>query len=514
MAISKLLIAVGLALAASTVSADPQWSEAEEAALQALLASKASRERRAPTQPEINTENGDVTIIAGTDGEHIAYEIDGIRTNIDEIPAAARDFAAATAGTLQVGYNMGKTTKTVTDTCDRLLTKMEDSVDGDIATLKDDVKTVKVNGETLKGSLASVQADVNTKIGETQKELNSQLDTKVKDLEASVDNKLKSTSEYVAKAKACGATGQGVTVIDGKLACSDVTPTADKDAKCDDKNEGKISVRPIKVGDFTYNTVNVCVKTTWHVLSRVIPKEVMEYGKTAGKKGKSCRDILKINPTAESGKYFVTQHNNAIYPVYCEMDSAYKGGGWQLLLTLTHPHRMFGGSRHPLGYTNINANAPSVTDKYARNWNGVNKPQVNDEFLIRESAGGRWKTFKMTHAHCGWSSRSSGVCNGCHGTYAKGQIYNEDGSSVPCGGAGCWLNSCSVCGGCNSNGCDTIGFNADHGDYNARYGGSQWQSFGSGWNAPMDGANCGGAWGKKQKNDVFPLNLFYRSAKK
>ena len=241
--------------------------------------------------------------------------------------------------------------------------------------------------------------------------------------------------------------------------------------------------------------------------------KVSEYGKTDGNKGKSCKDILRINPSAESGKYFVTQSNNAIYPVYCEMDSEYKGGGWQLLLTLTHPHRMFTGSRHPLGYTDVNANAPSVTGGYARNWNGVNMPQVNDEFLIRES-GGQWKTFKMTHTHCGWASSSSGVCTGCHGTYAKGQIYNEDGSPVPCGENGCWLNSCSVSGGCKNDDCDTIGFNADHADYNALYGGEYFQSFGSGWGAPMDGANCGGAWGREHRNDVFPLNLFYRRAEK
>jgi len=502
-------LAVGLALIASVV-ADPDWSQADQDALAALLAKQdTARERRAPSQPEIRTEDGDVTIIAGSDGTHVAFEIDGKRVNIDEIPEAMRGYSNAAANTLAVGYTMGKTTKSVSDTCEKLLVKLEGQVEKDIESLQDDVKDVETS---VAGTVSAVDAKislVDTKIADSQKATAASVATSVKKIQSDVDTQLKSTSEYVEKAKACGATGQGVTVIGGKLACSDVTPTADKDAKCDDKNAGKLSVRPYKCADYTCTSVNVCVNKVWEVLTTIIPKEVREYGTTAGKKGKSCKDILKVNPTAETGKYFVTQHNNAIYPVWCEMDAKYKGGGWQLLISQTDPRRMISGSQHPLGSSNINAGNPTPDSSYVRDWRNVNKPQVNDEFLMRQS-GGQWKTFKMSHTHCGWSSRDTGVCSGCHGTYAKGQIYNEDGSVVPCGGNGCWLNSCSVCGGCNAHGCDTIGFNADHGDYNARYGGSKWQSFGSGWNAPMNGYNCGGAWGKKHDNNVFPLNLFYR----
>ena len=63
--------------------------------------------------------------------------------------------------------------------------------------------------------------------------------------------------------------------------------------------------------------------------------------------------------------------------------------------------------------------------RYANNWVGVNKPKVGDEFLMIAKGTGKWKTFTMTHTHCGWRSNSNGVCNGCHGTYAKGQIYDE-----------------------------------------------------------------------------------------
>lgn len=450
-----------------------------------------------------------MTIIAGSDGSHVAFEIDGERVNIDEIPEAMRDYSNAAASTLAVGYTMGKTTKSVSDTCEKLLVKLEGQVEKDIESLQDDVKGVESSVASTVSAVDAKMVLVDTKLADSQKEISATVDTTVKKLQFDVTAQLKSTSDYVEKAKACGANGQGVAVKGGNLECSDVTPTADEDAECDASNEGKISVRARKVGDHTWNTVNVCVAKKWEVLSQIIPQVVREYGTSASKKAKTCKHILDTNPEAMSGKYYVSQHNNAIYPVYCEMDTAYKGGGWQLLLTLTHPFRMFSGSRHPLGYTDINAKAPDPNREYARRWNNVNKPGIGDEFLIRASDG-RWKTFTMTATFCGWSSRDSGVCNGCHGTYAKGQIYNEDGSKVNCGGAGCWLNSCSVCGGCNSHGCDTIGFNADHGDYNTRGGGSNWATFGSGWEAPMDGHNCGGGWGRKHDNSVFPLNLFYR----
>jgi hypothetical protein len=117
------------------------------------------------------------------------------------------------------------------------------------------------------------------------------------------------------------------------------------------------------------------------------------------------------------------------------MDATYRGGGWQLLMTSMHPRDMIGGSNHPMGSVNINQDAPTLTGKYTRNLVNVVKPAIGDEFMILQKEG-KWKTFIMTHTFCGFNSRSSGVCNGCHGTYAKGQIYNEDNSKVNCGGAG------------------------------------------------------------------------------
>ena len=215
---------------------------------------------------------------------------------------------------------MGKTTKTVTDTCGRLLDKMEASIDGDIQTLKDGLQEVEVSSAALKESVSesvnTLQTNINTKIGDTQKDLNSAVDAKVKTLEATVDEKLLSTNEYVEKAKACAAEGQGVSVVDGKLTCIDAKPTADANAACDDANEGKISIRSVKTGDFTSPSALLCMEKEWKVIMQTVSAEAKAYGKTAGKKASSCAKILVNNPQAESGIYYVTQSNNAVYAVY------------------------------------------------------------------------------------------------------------------------------------------------------------------------------------------------------
>jgi len=221
---------------------------------------------------------------------------------------------------------------------------------------------------------------------------------------------------------------------------------------------------------------------------------------------KSCAAFMKDFPNEKSGLYWVLQHNNKAMKVYCLFDSKYRKGGWQLLLTLTDAKNMMKGWNHPLGAYPINLASPTLDKPYANNWVGVNKPNVGDEFLMIAKGTGKWKTFTMTHTHCGWRSNSNGVCNGCHGTYAKGQIYDEGGSKVNCGGGGCWLNACTSCSSCAGHGCEAIGFSAENSDYSRFYGGGVWQTFGSGWY----GNTCGGGWVRQKTNSVFPLNVLYR----
>ena len=291
----------------------------------------------------------------------------------------------------------------------------------------------------------------------------------------------------------------------GKLVCIETKPTADATAKCDASNVGKISVRGKKAGKFTFSYVYVCAGDAWVELAiGGIPKDALAYGRTSGKPATSCRDVLVSNPTATTGTYYVKMANNQVWPVHCDMAAKTRDGGWMLLYTQTSAKGTWSGSRHPLGTGSLGS--PDLSKTYVRDWRAAIKPKNGDEFLIRRN-GGQFMSLTMNADFCGFTSTSAGVCNGCHATYARGQIYKEDGSKQSCGAAGCWLNSCSVCGGCSSAGCDSIALSADHGDYAAFYGGSQWQTYGSGW---YGGGTCGGGWGRARTSAVFPLNLFYR----
>ena len=125
-----------------------------------------------------------MTIIAGNDGKHVAFEIDGKRVNIDEIPEAMREYSNAAAGTLEFGYNMGKTTKTVADTCEKLLVKLEGQVEKDIESLQDDVKGIESSvASTITAQAASVDAKlalVDTKIADSKKTITASVDAKLK----------------------------------------------------------------------------------------------------------------------------------------------------------------------------------------------------------------------------------------------------------------------------------------------------------------------------------------------
>lgn len=129
-------------------------------------------------------QDGDVTIIAGSDGSHVAFEIDGKRVNIDEIPEAMREYSNAAAGTLEVGYNMGKTTQSVSDTCEKLLVKLEGQVEKDIESLQTDVKGVESSvASTVAAQAASVDAKltlVDTKIADSERTISASVDAKLK----------------------------------------------------------------------------------------------------------------------------------------------------------------------------------------------------------------------------------------------------------------------------------------------------------------------------------------------
>ena len=220
----------------------------------------------------------------------------------------------------------------------------------------------------------------------------------------------------------------------------------------------------------------------------------------------SCQSIKTSAPAAPTGKYWVRDGRNEVIPVWCEMQE--KGGGWMLLITSTHPNNMISGSRHPLGSVNINADNPGPSHSYTRDWRGRATPKTGTEFLMVNMEGASVRA-KITqpNSFCGWGSTSNGVCSGCHGTYARITIYQENGAVVPGCPGNCWLNSCSNCGGCRSRGCDSIGFNANHADYAAYYGGSH-RLWGSGWM----GSQCVTHWDRSRymNNAYGPLKLYMR----
>ena len=223
---------------------------------------------------------------------------------------------------------------------------------------------------------------------------------------------------------------------------------------------------------------------------------------TANNPALDCKDLNKKVADAASGVYWIDpdgQGGQGAIPVYCDMKT--DGGGWTLMLTLTHPRDQYGGSVHPLA-TNLNVANPDPAKAYSRDWRPLIKPAKDTEFLIKNAGTAQWARF-VVNSFCGFDSTGTAPCTGCHGTYASGCVFDMSGKQVSC--TDTWLNSCSNCGGCQAQGCDTIGFNIGHGDYAAQYPGTQ--LFGAGWN----GSNCEGAWGTANNQaGVFPVTLWVR----
>lgn len=148
-----------------------------------------------------------MTIIAGSDGSHVAFEIDGERVNIDEIPEAMRDYSNAAASTLAVGYTMGKTTKSVSDTCEKLLVKLEGQVEKDIESLQDDVKGVESSVASTVSAVDAKMVLVDIKMADSQKEISATVDTTVKKLQFD-DVRLRRKGQGL-RSKWLGCSGEG-----------------------------------------------------------------------------------------------------------------------------------------------------------------------------------------------------------------------------------------------------------------------------------------------------------------
>ena len=178
------------------------------------------------------------------------------------------------------------------------------------------------------------------------------------------------------------------------------------------------------------------------------------------------------------------------------------GGGWTLMLTLMHPNNQYVGTQHPMTQ-DLNLTTPDPASAYSRDWRGIFTPGAGTEMMTHRGVGGDWVRFVVI-SFCGWDSTSAGVCAGPHGTYASGAVWDSTGTLID--DTDTWMNSCSQAGGCAAQGCDSFGFNSNHGDYAANYNGAM-ELWGSGW----EGSECYGSWGQETtQTDVFPSAFYIR----
>ena len=135
----------------------------------------------------------------------------------------------------------------------------------------------------------------------------------------------------------------------------------------------------------------------------------------------------------QSGVYTADFGTGRSFPVYCDMESS--GGGWTLLLTQTEVgiKDTSPGSVVPFRQS-VNADAPSTTAMYARDWSdtlehGVGLlPAAGDEFMIRRVSDGDVVTLELDQWCAGpdWLNVDPSVGAPCggngHPRYGTGQL--------------------------------------------------------------------------------------------
>jgi len=201
----------------------------------------------------------------------------------------------------------------------------------------------------------------------------------------------------------------------------------------------------------------------------------------------SCKAFLNAGFTT-SGLYVLTNGDT----VYC--DQQISGGGWQLLLTSTDATNQYPGSTSPFVH-DLNADAPSLTSPYSRDWSTRFTPNSGDQFLLKGSND--WVRFVMSTSWCGWNT--NGYCHGSssHLQFAHGTTYSSSGANLDAP----YFNGCARDGGCYNSGSDGVGFGSNPGHTNR---GSN--CYGNCW----DGSKADFYWGDSNMRSA-PYNMFYRA---
>lgn len=307
-----------------------------------------------------------MTIIVGSDGKHVAFEIDGKRVNIDEIPEAMREYSNAAAGTLEFGYNMGKTTKSVADTCEKLLVKLEDQVEKDIESLQDDVKGIESSvASTITAQAASVDAKlalVDAKIADSKKTISASVDAKLKAYvfrvwcwcpgrtraltpvlftrQAATHRALSNSS--FSPSHQCLLTPPAHThTYTHTLRAHHMTinhnrtqDTIDKDVTSQVKKAGE-DVRGLQVrfacldADLKYNPAKKECCKKYETFNEKEKKCELSAGMSEDTPAESCMDIKFM----KSGIYWLKTTGGKVFQTYCDNDN--NDGGWSYASTFT-----------------------------------------------------------------------------------------------------------------------------------------------------------------------------------
>jgi len=229
---------------------------------------------------------------------------------------------------------------------------------------------------------------------------------------------------------------------------------------------------------------------------------------------KAYRDASpKGNPScAPSGKYKVKHENGDVSTVYCEMTLA--NGGWQLVLSLTHGNNQYGGTTSPFIH-DLNANNPTLTGKYSRDWRKRIDPAKGHEWLLRRQ-NKDWVRFEQTYDWCGWNNRGS-----CHGVsshlqFTRGKLFDMNGKGPLREKNGRnrlmeRFNGCAYDGNCGSGNGDGVGFGS----------GPSWShgagNYGDVYGAGYNNRGAGGSsmyWGSNsEQQNSLPYNYFWRPGK-
>ena len=261
---------------------------------------------------------------------------------------------------------------------------------------------------------------------------------------------------------------------------------------------GVISGDPTDVGSSTTTNFSVTasdgVNTSARAFSITVEPLPLD-GTTSSQAGRSCKEIFDISSSYQgssaNGLRWVTNHGTiSATQHYCLMDTAFNGGGWTLLYSMSDGNGFASGTTYSFSTTTGTA-ANAFSADYGLDRRSTFTPDASDNFMIRREDTADWRRFAVT----AWSPRSNSVSNGWetfnnpagtnqgHPFWATGQMYDTSGSAAS---GFVYFNGCAFGGSCGGGGGDGSGF----GNYEAwSYGAGGSSVYGGGYNNSSNGGS-------------------------